>query len=141
MTASMTPTLAPELGFSAVDERGFVEALRTAMPEAFADSSPSRRGLEADDPLAYAALGDARIWLEDHAIKVAPFAWRARVRRGQEDVVRRFWGFVEQRAQAGAGDSELETLLYLECFEGNAWVEHLSDYLGPRTRLLYNGEL
>jgi hypothetical protein len=49
--------------------------------------------------------------------------------------------FVEALTTAGAGDSELETLLYLECFEGNAWIEHLSEYLGPRTRLLYNGEL
>jgi hypothetical protein len=32
-------------------------------------------------------------------------------------------------------------LLYLQCFEGNAWIEHFSEYLGPRTRLLYNGEL
>ena len=72
---------------------------------------------------------------------MAPFAWRARVRPGYDDVVRRFWAFVEQQAQAGAGDSELETLLYLQCFEGNAWIAHLSAYLGPRTRLLYNGEL
>jgi hypothetical protein len=63
------------------------------------------------------------------------------VRGGHEDVVRRFWDFVERQAQAGAGDSELETLLYLECFEGNAWIEHLREYLGPRTRVLYNGEL
>jgi hypothetical protein len=124
-----------------VDERGFVRALMAAMPEAFADASPSRRELQADDPLPYGALGDARSWLEDHAITVAPFAWRARVRPDHEDVVRRFWAFVEQQAQAGAGDSELETLLYLQCFEGNAWIEHLSEYLGPRTRLLYNGEL
>ena len=124
-----------------MDERGFVEALIAALPEAFPDASLSRRDLEADEPLPYSALAEARIWLEDHAIKVAPFAWRARVRRGHEDVVRRFWGFVEQQAQAGAGDSELETLLYLQCFEGNAWIEHLSDYLGPRSRLLYNGEL
>jgi hypothetical protein len=124
-----------------VDERGFVEALMAAMPEAFSDASPNGRELDEDDPLPYGALGDARSWLEHHAIKVAPFAWRARVRRGQEDVVRRFWAFVEQQAQAGAGDSELETLLYLQCFEGNAWIAHLSEYLGPRTRLLYNGEL
>jgi hypothetical protein len=124
-----------------VDERGFVEALMTAIPEAFSDASPNGRELDEDDPLPYGVLGDARSWLEDHAIKVAPFAWRARVRRGQEDVVRRFWAFVEQQAQAGAGDSELETLLYLQCFEGNAWIAHLSEYLGPRTRLLYNGEL
>jgi hypothetical protein len=124
-----------------MDDRGFVEALMAAMPEAFAGSSARSHDREGDDPLPYRELGDARIWLEDHAIKVAPFAWRARVRSGHEDVVRRFWAFVEQQAQAGAGDSELETLLYLQCFEGNAWIEHLSQYLGPRTRLLYNGEL
>jgi hypothetical protein len=124
-----------------VDERGFVEALMAAVPEAFVGWSATSHDLQDDDPLPYRDLGHARIWLEDHAIKVAPFAWRARVRPGHEDVVRRFWGFVEEQAEAGPGDSELETLLYLECFEGNAWIEHLSEYLGPRTRLLYNGEL
>jgi hypothetical protein len=128
------------LGFRTVDGRGFVEALMAAVPEAFGRPDARDQYL-GDEPLAYCALGDARSWLEDHAIKVAPFARRARVRPGQEDVVRRFWAFVEQQAQAGAGDREVETLLQLECFEGNAWIGHLGAYLGPRTRLLYNGEL
>lgn len=117
-----------------------MEALIAAVPEAFSRPDAGEHYLDGG-PLAYSALGDARIWLEDHAIKVGPFAWRARVRPGHEEVVRRFWAFVEQQAQAGAGDSELETLLHLECFEGNAWIGHLSEYLGPRTRVLYNGEL
>ena len=128
------------LGFRTVDERGFVEALMAAVPEDSAARTPAiSTSATSRWPIPRSAT--LRSWLEDHAIKVAPFARRGRVRPGQEDVVRRFWAFVEQQAQAGAGDRELETLLQLECFEGNAWIGHLGANLGPRTRLLYNGEL
>ena len=118
-----------------MDERGFVEALMTALPEAF-DEATAREHYLDDEPLAYPALGDARIWLEDHAIKIWLVPLRASVRPGCEDVVRRFWAFVEGQAQAGAGDVALENLLQIECFEGVGWVEDLGEYLGPRTREL-----
>lgn len=111
-----------------MDEAAFVQALRAAMPEAFGDRD--------DDSLAYPALGDARIWLEEHAIRVRRRPLRASVRPGFEDAVRRYWHFVEDQARAGAGDGDLETLLQIECFEGVGWVEDLGDYLGPRTREL-----
>jgi hypothetical protein len=121
-----------------VDERAFVEALMAAVPEAF-DGPLAREHYLEGEPLTYPALGDARIWLEDHAIKVSLLGRGARVRSGREDVVRRFWDFVEQQAQAGAGDAQLQTLLCLECFEEVVWVKDLDAYLGPRTRELRMG--
>jgi hypothetical protein len=121
-----------------VDERAFVEALMAAVPEAFEGPRAREHYLEGE-PLTHPALGDARIWLEDHAIKVSLLGRGARVRSGREDVVRRFWDFVEQQARAGAGDVQLETLLHLECFDGVVWVRYLDEYLGPRTRELFTG--
>jgi hypothetical protein len=121
-----------------MDDRGFVEALMAAVPEAFEGPLAREHYLEGE-PLTYPALGDARIWLEDHAIKVSLLGRGARVRCGREDVVRRFWDFVEQQARAGAGDVELETLLHLECFDGVVWVQYLDEYLGTRTRALLTG--
>ncbi|HEY7618892.1 MAG TPA: hypothetical protein VH834_03925 [Solirubrobacteraceae bacterium] len=117
-----------------MDERAFVEALFAALPEAFEDRE---HYFDEDGALAYAALGDARMWLEDNAIRVRLVPrWRASVRPGREDLVRRFWDFVEQQAAASAGEADLETLLSLECFEGVAWVDDLDEYLGPSTRAL-----
>jgi hypothetical protein len=114
-----------------VDERSFVESLRAAIPEAFTDAADL-----SEEPLLYVALGDARIWLEDHA---------------HVEVVRRFWDFIEEQAQRGKGDRALETLLQIECFEGVGWVEDVSELLGPATRVLledarrwlapYNGQV
>jgi hypothetical protein len=59
---------------------------------------------------------------------------RASVRSGREDVVRRFWGFVEEQAEHAADDVHLRSLLQIECFEGVGWVEDVIEYLGPRTR-------
>jgi hypothetical protein len=116
-----------------MDEEAFVDALIAALPEAFPDRG---RYVDEEGALAYPALGDARIWLEDHAIRVHHMPLRASVRSGSEDVLRRFWRFVEEQAVAGAGDTQLENLLAIECFEGVGWVEDLGEYLGPRTREL-----
>jgi hypothetical protein len=116
-----------------MDEAAFVDALIAALPEAFPDRE---RYVYEDGMLSYPALGDALIWLEDHAIRIRLLPRRAFVRRGREDAMRRFWDFVEEQAVAGAGDTELENLLAIECFEGVGWVEDLGEYLGPRTREL-----
>ena len=111
-------------------DRTFVEALIAAVPEAFAASGAT------DEPLPYDALGHARIWLEDNALRISIVPRRARLRPEHADVFRRFWDFVEAQAVSGRGDDALETLLQIECFEGVGWVEDLSEYLGPRTREL-----
>jgi hypothetical protein len=66
-----------------VDERAFVEALMAAVPEAFEGPLARAHYLEGE-PLTYPALGDACIWLEDHAIKIWLLGRGARVRSGRE---------------------------------------------------------
>jgi hypothetical protein len=119
-----------------MDERAFVVALMAALPEAFAgDVDYDLDG----EPLTYPALADARIWLEEHALKLSILPRRARVRPEGADAVKRFWDFVEEQATAGKGDTELETLLAIECFEGVVWVQDVGEYLGPATRDLLEG--
>jgi hypothetical protein len=110
-----------------MDERRFVESLIAAVPEACED---------IDEPLAYVALGSARAWIEEHALRITIVPPRATVRPEHADTVRRFWAFVEDEAVAGRGDDQLETLLQIECFEGVGWVEDVIEYVGPRTREL-----
>ncbi len=116
-----------------MDGRSFVAALIAAVPEAFDGDDDA---FDEDGALAYPALGNARSYLEDHAIRIHRLPLRASVRPGGEDVLRRFWDFVEEQAQAGAGDERLETLLQIECFEGVGWVEDLIEFVRPRTREL-----
>jgi hypothetical protein len=114
-----------------MDARGFVERLVASLPETISDPKDT-----LGEPLPYVALADARLWLEDHALDLA--ARPARVRSGCEDVMRRFWEFVEREAD-GADH------------EGVGWVEDLGEYLGPQTRALltdaqgwlapYNGQV
>jgi hypothetical protein len=113
-----------------VDDRGFVEGLIAALPEAF---DAKERAYYLDEPLPYPALGDARIWLEDHAL-AGLARRRAKVRPERADAFARFWDFVE--AQAACDDPDLRTLLQIECFEGVVWIDDVSEYLGPRTRAL-----
>jgi hypothetical protein len=133
-----------------VDDRRFVERLIATVPEAFADAGDREFYLD-DEPLSYPALGHARIWLEDNALRIRILPRRARVRPDHVDVFRRFWTFIEEEAQSGKGDDDLETLLQIECFEGVGWVEDVLEYLGPATRALlddaqrslsrYNGQI
>jgi hypothetical protein len=134
-----------------VDERRFVESLMAAVPEAFADPDDREHYL-GDEPLAYPALGDARIWLEDHALAISGVVRpHAEVKAEHADAFARFWGFVESQAQAARDDATLRTLLQVECFEGVGWVGDVTPYLGPETRALlvdaeewlarYNGQV
>lgn len=118
-----------------VDSRSIVEKLMTALPEAF-DAIEDREHYLGKEPLPYAALGDARMWLEDHALDISIVPRRATVRPEYDDAFRRFWNFVEHEAQTGQGDADLETLLQIECCEGVGWVEDVLDYVGPATREL-----
>lgn len=106
-----------------------------AVPEAFGDAAAREYYLEAER-LTYSALGDARIWIEEHALDVSLRPRRATVHSEHVDVVRRFWDFIEVQAQSGKGGRELETLLQIECFEGVGWVEDVAEYLGPATAAL-----
>jgi hypothetical protein len=110
-----------------MDARAFVEALIDAVPEAL------DREAELEDPLPYIALGSARMWIEEHALRVDLIRRRRTVRN--EEPLRRFWDFVER--QLAAGDREVENLVAIECFEGVVWVEEVIEYLGPRTRELF----
>ncbi len=102
-----------------MDERGFVERLIEALPEAF--EAEDREDF-AEDPLTYLALAQAVFWLEDAA--------------DRDHAMRRFWTFIEAEALAGAGDEDLENLIMIECFEGIGWTKDVLDLLGPRTRVL-----
>jgi hypothetical protein len=122
-----------------VDSEGFIRGLAAALPEAFAE-----RDLEAEyytdwgEPelrwLSYVALADARIWIEENALKVDPVRRVARVRPGAEDAVRRYFGYVEPLA--ADPDRSMENLLMIELFEGVVWVQDVIDYVGPDTRAL-----
>ena len=119
-----------------------------AIPEAFSDSS---RAGYLEEPLPYIALADARVWLEENALDISFRPMRATVRPERVEVMQRFWEFVEAQAQRADEDSRLKTLLQIECFEGVGWVEDVSDYVGPATRVLlrdaqgwlaqYNGQV
>jgi hypothetical protein len=112
-----------------VNEREFVDAVIAAVPEAFDDVSDYLA-----EPLPYVALGDARMWLEEHALQIGVLPRRARVRPELEEAFRRFWAFVEE--QARDADDDMKTMLQIECFEGVGWVEDVIEYVGPATRQL-----
>jgi hypothetical protein len=85
-----------------MDDRGFVDGLMAAVPEAFTHSR------DAEDlrkePLAYIALAHARIWLEENALQVSAIRRRARLRSEHADAFRRYWDFIETQARGGKGD-------------------------------------
>jgi hypothetical protein len=97
-----------------MDDERFVRELVTALPEAF-DADWEDDYSDADGWLGYTALGSARSWLEDHALRIA---WlgrrrgRAGVRPEGEEPLRRFFAYIEQVAQEA--DEEAQGLLLIE---------------------------
>ena len=121
-----------------MDERQFVDDLMVALAEAFAEPEDHEHYL-GDEPLAYPALGDARIWIEDHALAISGVSrLRAQVKGQHADAFARFWDFVGSQAHASRArdDVQLRRLLVIECFEGVGWVEDVIEHLGPETRAL-----
>ena len=109
-----------------MDSERFIRGLAAALPEAFAG-----RDLEEEyhtdwgEPehrwLAYVALADARMWIEDHALDIGVLPRVARVRPGGEDPLRRYFDYVEPLASDP--DRSMQNLLMIELFEGVVWVE------------------
>jgi hypothetical protein len=116
----------------------FVNGLREALPEAFADCRAD--AFDEDGALAYPALGHALIWLADDALERLRCGLRQRlsVRPGAEDAMRRFWNFSERAALEGSDDLDVETLVWIECFEHHDW-DVATAFMGPRTRALRGG--
>ena len=97
-----------------MDCERFVRDLAAALPEAFAgvdleDAYYSDWGPPEQRWLAYGALADARMWLEEHAMRIDPLRRVARVRPGGEDALRRYFGYVEPLA--GDPDPSMQNLL------------------------------
>ncbi|MDA0179391.1 hypothetical protein OJ997_03710 [Solirubrobacter phytolaccae] len=115
----------------------FVEQLRAAVPEAFTGCAPDEFDDE-DGALTYPALAHALFWLDDHAVK---FSWlrrrRGSVRPEFEDVMRRFWTYLE-RVLEDPGELDAETLIWIECFEHDDWTV-AERFMGPRTLALRSG--
>jgi hypothetical protein len=119
-------------------EERFVIGLAAALPEAFAGRDV--RGdyyVEYDDSwLIYAALADARVWMEEHAIRVNIARRIVTVLPGGEERLRRFFDYVEEAAADAVEDEQLANLLMIELFEGVVWTDDVIEYRGPRTRAL-----
>jgi hypothetical protein len=117
----------------------FVSGLRDALPEAFADCDVDEF-IDEDGALAYPALSHALSWLADHAL--ARDGWGLRrsvlVRTEAEDAMRRFWRFIETAAADEPGDLDVETLVWIECFEHDDW-DVATAFMGPATRALRDG--
>jgi hypothetical protein len=121
-----------------MNEERFVLDLAAALPEAFAGRDVrADYYYEYDDSwLTYPALGDARIWIEEHAIRIDGARRRVEVLPGGEDSLRRFFGYIEDVAADASPDERLANLLMIELFEGVVWTGDLIEYLGPHTRAL-----
>jgi hypothetical protein len=120
-----------------VDAERIVRGLAAALPEAFdgrdlAENYYSDWGEPEQRWLSYVAVGDARMWIEEHVLDIDPVARVARVRPGGEDALRRYFDYFESLAP----DLErgVQNLLEIELFEGVVWVQDVIDYVGPHTR-------
>jgi hypothetical protein len=122
-----------------VDSERFIRGLAAALPEAFAgldleEEFCTDRGAPEQRWLAYVALPVARSWVQEKAIRINPLRRVARVRRGGEEALRRYFAFFEPLA--ADPDPGMQNLLMIELFEGVVWVEDVIEYVGPNTRAL-----
>jgi hypothetical protein len=108
-----------------MDDARVVRQLAAALPEAFA-------GRDVGDELPYGAMGTARRWIEDRALK-RRFFRVVGVRPEAEAPLARLLAYVESLA---GEDDDARTLVSVELFEGAVWVDAIADRLGPRTREL-----
>lgn len=119
-----------------MDDAAFVRDLQTALPEAFLELDENDF-VDGEGPSANWALGYAETWFRMTALKMPKRGSNrvARVRKGHEETVGRFFAFLEAQATVAGGDAEAQNLVAMGC-------THLLDspdgsaYLGPRTRQL-----
>jgi hypothetical protein len=120
-----------------VDSERIVRDLAAALPEAFegrdlVEDYYSDGGEPDQRWLAYIAVADARMWIEEHALRIDVVRRVARVRPGAEDALRRYFDYFE--TVAPDLERDVQNLLEIELFEGVVWVQDVIDYVGPHTR-------
>jgi hypothetical protein len=77
-------------------------------------------------------VADARMWIEEHALRIDVLRRAARVRPDGEDALRRYFDYFE--SLASDLERDIQNLLEIELFEGVVWVQDVIDYVGPHTR-------
>ncbi|MGZ6675308.1 MAG: hypothetical protein ACXVFM_23470 [Solirubrobacteraceae bacterium] len=120
-----------------MDSERIIRDLAAALPEAFeghdlVEDYYSDWGESDQRWLAYMAVADARMWIEEHALSIDVLRRVARVRPGCEDALRRYLDYFESLAPDR--DRSVQNLLEIELFEGVVWVQDVIDYVGPHTR-------
>ena len=119
-----------------MDAERIIRDLAAALPEAFegrdlVEDYYSDRGDPDQRWLPYIAVADARIWIEEHALRIDALRRVARVRQGAEDALRRYFDYFE--TVAPNLERDVQNLLEIELFEGVVWVQDVIDYVGPHT--------
>jgi hypothetical protein len=120
-----------------VDSERIIRELAAALPEAF-EGRDLLKDYYSDwgEPdqrwLPYIAVADARIWIEEHVLRIDVLRRVARVRPGAEDALRRYFDYFE--TVAPNLERDVQNLLEIELFEGVVWVHDVIDYVGPHTR-------
>ncbi len=120
-----------------MDSERIIRDLAAALPEAFegrdlVEEYYSDSGEPDQRWLAYIAVADARIWIEEHALRIDVPRRVARVRPGREGALRRYFDYFE--TVAANLERDVQNLLEIELFEGVVWVQDVIEYVGPHTR-------
>ena len=120
-----------------MDSERIIRDLAAALPEAFegrdlVEDYYSDWGEPDERWLPYVAVADARMWIEEHVLRIDVVRRVARVRPGGEDALRRYFDYFE--TVAANLERDVQNLLEIELFEGVVWVQDVIDYVGPHTR-------